>query len=280
MKNFLKKYWHHAYWHALVWPLFAISSAVFGKLTENRTWYESLLIIYEKIVQNPKIIAWPFALIAIFRVSFSAFNFAKRKWLRLLALEQMAKDVGIRSFSHHNAEQKKLNWDSCESELQKSASQLCIMGAGGYETFSGPKTPLYEILKKTTCDVKILLLDPSSPAFSQRCTTTKTPEDTYRNWIYTSIEYCRDLQTNWNVSVEIRLYSDHPIWKMIFTQEYMWLQWYERDKDIHESQVYHLQSTATDTKTSLYYPLATVFQRRWRLGKKVNLSTWSRPRVK
>lgn len=282
MKNRLKELWHHIKWHAATWPFFAAIPFVVEVISGQPPMEAGRLAmggLKTALFENPVLIALPFATGAFVGVIYKLYESANKNLLRLKVLEQTVKDVGIRSFSHHAEDEKKENWDSCKSELMKSPSQLCIMGAGGYETFSGSGMPLHEFLKTATCDIRILLLDPTSEAFVQRCTTTQTSEETYRNWIYTSIEYCRELEKKRNASVEIRLYSDYPIWKMIFNEEYMWLQWYAHDKDIHESQVYHLQSAARVNRTSLYYPLASVFQRRWQRGKPVNLSKWRRPIV-
>jgi hypothetical protein len=281
MKNRLKELWHHLKWHVATYPFFAAVPYLIEVISNGKTTKEATSLVFygikAAVVDNPTLIAVPVIAAVCLRQCYKLYKYAARSLNRLALLEQTVRNVGIRSFSHHAEDEKKENWDLCKSELMKSSSHLCIMGAGGYETFSGPGMPLHEFLKTATCAVRILLLDPTSDAFSQRCTTTRTSEEIYRNWIYTSIEYCRELEKKRNASVEIRLYSDYPIWKMIFNEEYMWLQWYAHDKDIHESQVYHLQSAARVNRTSLYYPLASVFQRRWQRGKPVNLSKWRRP---
>ena len=276
--KFFREYWHHLKWHILVYPSLFAGSILFGIVFEGRGIQESLLLMWGYVVSHPILIALPVFAVTLYRFIKSTYVFFKRNWLRLLQLEQMAKDVGIRSFSHNNINQKDTNWSTCKNELKKTPSQLNSMGSGGYETFSSPASPLYDYLRSATCDIRILLLNPESDAFKQRCASTRSSEDEYRNWIYASIEYCRDLKTKRNSSLEIRLYSDYPIWKMIYTEEYMWLQWYKPDVDIHSTQVYHLQSTAGSSQTSLYYPLTSVFRRRWNLGKRIDLDKWHRPK--
>lgn len=276
--KFFSDYWHHLKWHILILPVFGLLTYLANYVTDHKTPLEVFWLLVEYFKVHPVRISIPFLVVLVLHSGYLLYKFTQIKWLRLAALERMVKDVGIRSFSHHENGQSKNDWENCKNELKKSArSQLNIMGAAGFETFSSPAAPLHDFLKNTEFEIRILLIDPKSVAFSQRCANTGTSEETYRDWIYTSIEYCRTLKRSRNSPIEVRLYSDYPIWKMIFSPEYMWLQWYQPNTDVENTQVYNFQSTSGPVKSSLFYPLTSVFQRRWALGEQIDLDKWVRP---
>lgn len=279
IKDFLGKYVHHIWWHLLVVPVFAVAAILWDWLIDGKTLSQVTSDLLTTVYNNPKSASYPIVFLAIASITYRAIRFMQIKWTRLKALELMAKEVGIREFRHHNETERHSNWENCTKELESFAGgQLNILGAGGFETFSGPSSPLYKLLKDTNYDVRILLLNPKSSAFNQRCASVNVSEQIYKDWIYTSIEYCKYLKNHKNASIEVRLYSDYPIWKMIFTPEYMWLQWYHPNDNVHHMPVYLFQSTKAVLKTSLYYPLIKVFDRRWKLGEQIKLENWTRPK--
>jgi len=111
--------------------------------------------------------------------------------------------------------------------------------------------------------VYILLLKPKSRGFEKRVTDLAKNENRYKEEIRDSITYCRDLVDTHKKSIEVKLYEDEPIWKMIFSDRYLWLQYYDPADDVDKTPVYTLQTRDSSTASSLYYPLVRVFQRRW-----------------
>lgn len=277
IKKFLHDLWHHFFWHAIILPIFWVLTAVnkyFLESAESKSFLDQFIGIGKKVIADPWMWGGLILIGTAFKYIFQLFDFLKNSWLRLKQLESLVQAVGLRSFSHHSETQKEQDWGVCKETLDRTkVNQLFILGAAGYETFSGPQSPLYEFVSNANCELKILLLNPESKSFSQRCKHINVSEKKYREWIDKSIEFCKNLKSRKNIPVEVRLYDDYPIWKMIFTSEYMWLQWYQ-NVNVDQTPVYNLQTTAGKDKTSLYYPMHAVFRRRWDAGKVIDLEGW------
>lgn len=278
MVAFFKNLKHHWFWHIVIALLTSALSTLWQIVFEKATFWQGLEITYGYVKQEPLLIAAPSIFVAVLFGCRKLLKKVVPKLIRGQQLESLVQKVGLRSFSTHSERKEKTtNWDACKKDITASMSaQLNILGSGGYETFSASDAPLYELVTTFQGELRILLLDPLSPAFRQRCANVNVSESVYCDWIYKSIELCQRLKSTKNQAVEIRLYSDYPIWKMIFTTEYMWLQWYQ-NTDVDNTPVYCFQTIKDEQKTSLYYPLTSVFLRRWEGGTRIDLNTWVRP---
>lgn len=178
---------------------------------------------------------------------------------------QMLEGIGLREFSDHDSENKRdQDWTRCVVEIENTRpNRLCILGATGWETFGSSQSPMHNLLRDFQGSIHILLLKPGSYGFKKRTAELNKNEDNYRQEIEDSIEYCRTLVQKYKKSIDVRLYEDEPIWKMIFSDRYLWLQYYDPNDDVDNTPVYTLQTRAHPTGSSLYYPLVKVFQRRW-----------------
>jgi hypothetical protein len=270
---------HHAWWHLVIFLLVAGIKTVWNSFSEDVNISDAIGLTADFVKSHPIISTLPIVAFVLVKKALELYADYGKRILRISQLETLISKVGIRSFSHHdNSDEKNTDWNQCKQDLSDpTANQLNILGAAGYETFSSSDSPLHDFVSDFSGDLRVLLLDPNSEAFKQRCANTKTREDQYKDWIYKSIEFCQKLKIDNNRSVEVRLYSDYPIWKIIFTPEYMWLQWYQ-NKNVDDTQVYCFQTTKDKHKTSLYYPLSSVFRRRWESGIRIDLNTWERPR--
>jgi hypothetical protein len=282
MKTILKKLWEAYYIEILKTATIAISVALLTRLTsaidfDTEKSSETILKISE-IAKNQ--VFW-IGLILLFvgsRIIYKLIIEVKNKLLKLSQLEEATQAVGLMSFRPHNNEKEK-DWTSYVDLLNgTSDTQLSILGAAGYETFTSENAPLHDYINQTNAEIRILLLNPKSKFFKNRCSNVGVNEAKYAGWIYDSIEFCKRLKIEKNKTIELRLYDDYPIWKMVFSPEYMWLQHYKKDKHVKEMHVYFFQTGSSKSgRTSLYYPLTSVFRRRWENGSNVDLETWNRP---
>jgi hypothetical protein len=295
LSKILKKYGHHYIWHMLVKPLeyltFAVAAYAFNfaarwingeKITIG--WVTTL----DYVKDNPIRVLFPLVFATVIFVLYRLVrSFAKvvveRAHLanEVSLLRKRLGHIGLRDFlPHDSAEKRSADWVACaESISEDMPQQLSILGAGGYETFGVKGAPLYELVSNFTGEIRILLLDPSCDAFEKRCGSLGHDKNKYSDWIYTTIELCARLQKQKGRKLEVRLYQDAPIWKMIFTPSYLWLQYYDPAKDVDETSVYLFQASVDPYRASLYYPLSTVFLRRWvdPRTRKVDLANFRRP---
>ena len=170
--------------------------------------------------------------------------------------------VGVSGFwLHSETDEKQTNWESCKARvLADHPNELRILGATGWETFGKPESPLHNVLQSFRGEIRILLIKPKCSAFKVRAKALGIKERDYEKEIKQSIAFCEELRDK-GKSIIVKLYEQTPIWKMIFTEKYMWLQHYKTDEHVDNTPVYTL--FANDSETSLYFPLIDVFRKRW-----------------
>ena len=189
---------------------------------------------------------------------------------------EMLEGVGLRGFSPHNDKNsRKQNWDNFVDELNSKdyPNNISILGASGSETFGRRQSYLYDFLNNFKgVEIKILLLKPYSDGFASRVHslgTNNTDESSYAREIEEALSFCKQL-ANSGKKISVRLYEDMPIWKMIFADDRLWLQYYRSGTHVDLTSVYMFQSRR-NIESSLYYPLYTVFERRWTLDSTTHL---------
>ena len=187
---------------------------------------------------------------------------------------------GVRLFSHHdNPDTKKRDWAGVCEDLRASSAErgtLRMLGATGKETFSGATSPLFDVLKTHEGDIKILLVRPNSFAFSSRCKSLRISTDSYLEEILDSIDYCKTLVHQHGRSIELKLYDQIPIWKMLITSRTLWVQYYKSNAHVDNTPMYCFEYKGEGT--TLFDGFRSVFEKRWNLdgSKKVDLPRFVR----
>lgn len=269
--NFFKDYWKHLLWHLLVAPPYYFLLGTVNGLP----WAGGASELLAAVKEKPELLLLAIVLAVVTVWMVSVVRRLLRRLRQAAAYEEILRRTGMRTFRPHATDaERQADWLKCRAEIITEGS-LNVLGAGGYETF-GSGGALAGFLEEYQGSTRLLLIDPRCENFRTRCRDIEIPEERYARWIYDTIEEARNLFVNKGRSIEIRLYEDMPIWKMIFTENFMWLQHYAPGKAVELTPVYEFQTTK-DQRTSLYYPLARVFDRRWRISKPVDLKAWVRP---
>lgn len=178
---------------------------------------------------------------------------------------QLVQAVGVSGFSPHSTKaEKNRDWKSCVDSIKgHHARDLRIMGATGWNTFGAPTSPLHKLLAQFDGEVKVLLMlpDPTLAALVRRARETgRTPEE-YVAEIRRSIDRIRALRAA-GKNISLKFYTQTPIWKMLISNDFMWLQHYCKAKDVEDTPVYVFFSDG-DGGTSLFHPLYSVWLKRW-----------------
>lgn len=189
------------------------------------------------------------------------------KWYRgkkeIGRLTEIIEHTGVRGFLWHDDDKtlKADDWKSCAVTIEnENPAELCILGLTGWDTFGKPSAPLHEVLKRYTGNINILLLDPDAQAFKNRATVLNINEQNYRKQVLDSLDFCKVLKSQ-GKSIEVRLYKRTPIWKMIQTNSFLWLQYYHPNRHVDDTPVYALFSDKDHN--SLIFPFRDSFKRRW-----------------
>lgn len=179
--------------------------------------------------------------------------------------ETLVQAMGISGFSPHTTKQeKRADWKSCNDKIKSNrAIDLRIMGATGWNTFGHKDAPLYRLLDQFQGEIKILLIkpDPTLPALIQRANEIGVPAADYVQEINNSIDRLKALKAK-GKNISLKLYEQMPIWKMVISNDYMWLQHYCKCKNVEDTPVYSFFSDG-DEGTSLFHALYSVWLKRW-----------------
>ncbi|HEY9178295.1 MAG TPA: hypothetical protein VIN07_11410 [Flavipsychrobacter sp.] len=169
--------------------------------------------------------------------------------------------VGIHSFWSHSTEAERVrDWSECISAIDTTITDLRILGATGWHTFAAENSPLNKLVESFKGEIRILLMDPEADCLEERAKSIGQSKDAYIAEINKTIAYCKQLKIT-NDKVYLRLYKQHPIWKMIIAGSFLWLQNYKHGRHVDESPAYGFYSDSEGT--SLYHPLYDVFYKRW-----------------
>ena len=268
----MSEWWHHLKWHVYVWPAMGLLSFVLKDylwLLVKNIRNPGSTQLGEYASAHPLRLAGGLVGLALIGIAVKAWKLIRPILVRERQYAHMLEGIGLREFSNHDSENKRgQDWDRCVAEIKNTRpSRLCILGATGWDTFGSSQSPMHNLIRDFEGSIHILLLKPGSYGFQKRTAELNKNEENYRQEIEDSIEYCRSLVEKYKKSIDIRLYEDEPIWKMIFSDRYLWLQYYDPKDDVDNTPVYTLQTRAQATDSSLYYPLVKVFQRRWNDAK-------------
>lgn len=275
IRAYAAEWWHHFKWHVYVWPATGFVAyllnifivPLFSKPTHTG------LGVYAST--HPLRLAGGLLFLAFCGIAIQVWLKIRPILVREKQYAHMLDGIGLRELSYHDTDERRSSdWQRCVKEITDTRpNTLCILGATGWETFGSPQSPMHSLLREYQGRVHILLLKPSGNGFKRRTADLNKNEAAFKREIDDSISYCRDLVKNQNKSIEIKLYEDEPIWKMVFSDRYLWLQYYDPSKDVDKTPVYTLQTRDKPNATSLYYPLIRVFQRRWN-DKTSTTITW------
>jgi hypothetical protein len=187
--------------------------------------------------------------------------------------------LGVRLFSNHfEPEERKLDWQNIASDLTATnkTTSLWLLGATGRETFGHSTAHLCDVMRTYKSSVRVLLLRPYSKGFDRRVLELSHNANDYISEILDAIDFCADLKKNYGIDIELKVYSEVAIWKMIITSTQLWLQYYAPKIHVDKTPLYCFESMQEDM--GLYSALKSVFQKRWNLdgNPQINLDTWLR----
>lgn len=262
MKRGLRWFFEHLLGHVATWPVIALIAGLYGKVSGSNDAVTSY------IAHHP--VRTSVALILLGLVSALGYRAWKivREYVRL---REIVNQAGLSGYwAHSTPDEKAADWTSCANEIGNSqTNDLRILGATGWETFGSPQSPLHKTLKDFHGEIKILLISPDCDTFKERARALHINEADYAQEIQDSIAYCAQLK-KLGKSITVKQYKQTPIWKMIFTNNYLWLQYYHPSKHVDNTPVYTFFSNKSHT--SLYHPLIDVFRKRWDRDKNPVLS--------
>lgn len=177
-------------------------------------------------------------------------------------LKRLVEAYGIKGFFPYIDEHvRKAEWNTLINYLESSQPQnLNILALNGWETFGIDSAPLHNFLMNYKGELRILLIDPECEESDLRRSGLNIPEKKFKADFKNTREFCDSLKDN-NVNIELKLYDQKPIWKMITTESYMWLQHYDKFTHVNTNPVYEIYKDKN--KTSLFFPLIDVFIKRW-----------------
>ncbi len=170
--------------------------------------------------------------------------------------------VGLNAFwPHTTSGQKASDWKGCQALIEEAPpDNLRILGVTGWDTFGSEKAPLHDLVQNFKGEIRILLIMPGCDAFKMRALALGINETDYEQDVRKTLDVCSALKAK-GKSISVKLYKQTPIWKMIFTNNYLWLQYYKPDAHVDNTPVYTF--FANKSGTSLYFPLVDVFRKRW-----------------
>ncbi|MDP1667014.1 MAG: hypothetical protein Q8L79_18065 [Methylobacter sp.] len=238
-------------WSFLAWPVSTWFLTGWLKLSSFNTLHQ---IIFGSII----VIAIIFFII-LGHVSKYAIT-SKRENEKLKGLIEA---YGIKGFFPYIDEPIRRNeWDTLLKYLKLSQPQnLNILALNGWDTFGSESAPLHDFLMNYKGELRILLIDPECKESELRRSGLQLPENKFKTDYEKTKAFCDALKAN-NVNVELKLYDQKPIWKMITTESYMWLQHYDKFTHVNKNPVYEIYKDKN--KTSLFFPLIEVFIKRWK----------------
>lgn len=185
---------------------------------------------------------------------------------------KLIESFGIKGFYPYTSPDNRVEeWSILVDGLQESDPQnIKILALNGWETFSMPSSPLHEYLKAYKGSLTILLIDPECETCSIRRAALDVNLERFNADHKSSVNFCRDLKRK-GIDVHLFYYSQQPIWKMISTETYVWLQHYDKLTHVEKSPVYEFYKD-TD-KSSMYFPLVSIIEKKTNSdgNKEVNL---------
>lgn len=103
---------------------------------------------------------------------------------------------------------------------------VMVMAVTGYDTFTAQDAELRRVLE-ACYEIRVMLMNPYSDGARSHAASRVNPEETladYRNELETSIDFLARLYTG-GKKVSLKLYSETPFWKLVFTGEHAWVRY-------------------------------------------------------
>ncbi|MFM8551287.1 MAG: hypothetical protein ACKOCD_03100 [Nitrospiraceae bacterium] len=188
------------------------------------------------------------------------FNYLHRS-MRDRALATVATEAGLVSYFPRRPQVAQRRITQLQEE-QGTGRTIMAIGSSGYSTFVDQVGDLSSVLDKCL-GAKILLVNPYSQEASQRMLAIAHPEhtlDDFRAEVRKSIELLKRLKAM-GKAVNLKLYSDPPLIKMIILGDYLWLQHYHADLDAQTMPEYVLRHNRKNH--GLYTLYSHYFAQRW-----------------
>ena len=181
--------------------------------------------------------------------------------MRDRTLAAAANGAGLVSFFPRRAREGQRRIKRLKEE-QGTGRTIMVIGSSGYSTFVDHVGDLSSVLDKCL-GAKILLVNPHSQDVSARIEAIGHPDYTvagFREEVRQSIALLKRLRAM-GKAVKLKLYADPPLVKLVILGDYLWLQHYHADLDIHTMPEYVLRH---NRKThGLYTLYAHYFEQRW-----------------
>lgn len=248
------------------------------------TWFKSVRdkISFLEVLLNWREIISPITIsVLIFLLFALAIKYVKINSQYKANLETL-QHLGVKLFSlHSTTEEKREDWEMAKGHLAVSSkeSPLWILGATGKETFGSSQAPLCDAIRKYEQPIRVLLLRPYSKGFERRITELNVNSANYEEEILDAIDFCAELKRRHSKDIEIKVYSEIAIWKMILTSKELWLQYYPPTRHVDDSPIYCFEFKGDPL--GLYSAFKSVFSKRWMLDQNpmLDLVNWNRAKV-
>jgi hypothetical protein len=214
---------------------------------------------YWSVIQNDRV-----ALIAL-EVAVAILLIASINYLRRSIKDrktaEMAEDAGLTMFFLPQGlfAQRKIKRLKRQHGL---ARNIMIIGSTGYRTFVHPHGDLHTVLENCL-EAKIMLLNPFSEAARARAKAILGPDitlESFQEQVGKCIEFLKQLRAA-QKSIQLKLYSDPPHFKLTILGDYIWQQHYHPSRDVHVMPEYVFKHTRDDL--GLYAMFYQYFIKRW-----------------
>lgn len=178
---------------------------------------------------------------------------------------------GLNFFSEHSSSDRiSADWKHLLKEFKNSNTQsLHILGSTGLNTFASPDSPLHNYLENFKGAVFILLIDPESDVVATRAKDLGMKLTDYRAEITESIKYLESYCRK-NRTVKLKVYKSMPVWKMIMSDRYLWLQYYEGNQHVDDTTVYGINKNNSSYR-SFYQYSHWQFDKLWEHSRRYDL---------
>ena len=187
--------------------------------------------------------------------------------------------IGLTTYFDPGTDGETAHWDYCVEQLNHlNATELDILGVTGWNTFASEKAPLRKFVDSFTGHLKILLLAPESKGFESRVEDLASAQsgtvseaerlnltEALKREYEDTIKYCKGLAKKPKSrlrSIEVKIYQDRPIWKLLFANDHVWVQQYDTYHHVAETPSFVFRNNRSQ-KTSFQRAFWSVWLRRW-----------------
>lgn len=184
-----------------------------------------------------------------------------RRSIRDHALASVATGAGLVSYFPRRARGAQQRIKQLKEEHGVGRT-IMVIGSSGYSTLVDQVGDLSSVLDKCL-GAKILLVNPYSYDATTRIQAIGHPEHplaTFREEVRQSIELLRRLKAM-GKAINLKLYADPPLVKMVILGDYLWLQHYHAALDVQTMPEYVLRHNPKDH--GFYTLYAHYFSLRW-----------------